>query len=263
MAVSKIEEPDKKADDNTILPGENICDLTECGAPNIKIIQNKKFFCYGIDAVLLASFAAKSQGRRLQKCRIADLGSGNGIIPLLLAGRGAENISGLEVQEALCSLANRSVKLNNLKNKIQIVKGDIKDICLEKNHFNIVVTNPPYEKILQRNNSTKASEKEIARAEILCTLNDLVRTASLLLKNSGSLYMIHRPARLDEIISSCGQNQIQIKELQFVFPSAEKNATMVLIHGVKCGRPGIKILSPLVVYKRPGIYSEDLEKMRK
>ena len=199
-----------------------------------KIIQNPQGFCFGMDAVLLSGFAEVYKGEQ-----VLDLGTGTGIIPILLEAKTeGKHFIGLEIQEYSADMAKRSVLLNDLQEKVEIVCGDIKTVSKRfgKSVFDVVTTNPPYMNEahgLKNPNTAKA----IARHEILCTLEDIVREAAAVLKPGGRFYMVHRPRRLIEIIRILSAYQLEVKRMKPVYPSIEKEANMVLLEAVRGGRP--------------------------
>lgn len=223
-----------------------------------KIIQDKKRFCFGIDAVLLADYVEVRNGDN-----IYDLGTGNGIIPLLLAGSPRLNhVTGLEIQAECADMAGRSVSLNNLENKISIVQGDIKEVqkLFPKAKADAVTSNPPY-MIFQHGKQNPGDSKAIARHEVLCNLEDIIRAADYLLKPQGRFYMIHRPFRLAEIISTLCRYKLEPKRMQLIYPFADKEPNMVLIEARKFANSRITVEKPLVVYDSPGNYTEDIKKI--
>lgn len=229
--------------------------IDELHRNNYKIIQNPKKFCFGIDAVLLSDFTEVIKGDK-----VLDLGTGTGIIPILLEAKtvGSEFI-GLEIQEESVEMANRSIKLNKLENKVKIIKGDIKeaDKLFPLSSFNVITSNPPYMntgKGLTNHHSSKA----IARHEILCNLEDVIRTASKLLKVGGSFNMVHRPIRLPEIITILKQYKLEPKILRLVHPYINKEPNMILIKAVRHGKPLLKIAPPLIVYEDKGKYTKEI-----
>lgn len=232
--------------------GEELADLQRNG---YHIIQDKKRFCFGIDAVLLSGFAKVAPGEF-----VLDMGTGTGILPILLEAKtDGEKFVGLEIQEESADMAIRSVQLNELENKIDIVQGDIKEASkiFGGATFNVVVTNPPYmteHHGIQNENEPKA----IARHEIKCTLEDVIREAAKVLKPKGRFYMVHRPRRLPDILTLMREYRIEPKRLQMVHPFKDKEANMILIEGVRGGRPMMKIEKPLIVYKEQGVYSDEI-----
>ena len=219
------------------------------------IIQNPDVFCFGMDAVLLSDFATGKP-----KSQVIDLGTGTGVIPMLMQGQGkGAHFTGLEIQEYSADMAARSVSYNNLEQVIDIVKGDIKEVpCLFKAaSFDVVTSNPPY--ITQSHGLENVMEpKNIARHEILVELEDVVKAASYLLKEGGSFAMVHKPFRLPEIIRLMSKYRIEPKRMCMVQPYEDKEPNMVLIEGFKGGKPMMKIEPTLVVYKKDGSYTKEL-----
>lgn len=223
-----------------------------------KIIQDKKRFCFGIDAILLANFAEIRNDDN-----VYDLGTGNGIIPLLLAKSFRLNsITGLEIQAECAQMAERSVKINSLENKIKIVNGDIKNVSklFPKAKADAVVSNPPY-MINQHGKQNPGDSKAIARHEVLCSLDDVVSAAEYLLKPQGRFYMIHRPFRLAEIIVTLSKHNLETKKIRLVHPFADKEPNMVLIETRKFANSRVTIEKPLVVYDTPGTYTAEVQKI--
>ena len=242
--------------DVEIKENERIDDLEYKG---LKIIQNTEGFCFGIDAVLLSDFAKKIKNNS----KVLDLGTGTGILPILLCGKTKLNkIYGIEIQKEVATMAGRSVKLNNLENRIEIVNKNIKDIenIFEKNSFDAIVTNPPYKKI----NTGEKNEKEnklISRHEITASLDDFIKISFNLLKDKGSFYMVHRPERLAEIIYKLKQNKLEPKIIKFVYSNIKSEAKLVLIKAVKNAKEFLKIEKPLFVYKEDGNYTDEILKI--
>ena len=212
-----------------------------------------------MDSVLLSDFAKEIKG----KSKVVDLGTGTGIIPILLSAKTeAEKIVGIEIQEKMVELAKRNVELNNLNNKIEIINEDIKNIKnnMEKEIFDVVITNPPYKK---DNTGLKNIHegKLIARHEIKCNLEDIILASKFLLKNNGELFMVHRPERLVDIIFLLRKYKIEPKVIKFIFPKANKEPNLVLIKGIKNAKPFLKIEKPLYIYKEDGTYSDEVLKI--
>ena len=229
--------------------------IDELGINNYKIIQKKSGFCFGIDAVLLANFVDAYKNES-----VLDLGTGTGIIPILLtAKKSPGKITGIEIFEEMVQMAKASVKLNNLEDRIEIRSMDIKEAKNKLNNklFDIVVSNPPYTKY--GGGITNESEyKKIARHEILCTLEDLISSASKLTKQYGRFYMVHRPNRLVDIISLMRAYKLEPKLMRFVYPKAGKKPNLVLIMGIKSSRPQMEILPSLYVYNKDGAYTKEI-----
>jgi len=238
-----------------ILDNERVDDLQYKG---LKLIQKVNGFCFGIDAVLLANFADVKRGHN-----VIDLGTGTGIIPVLLAGKTeARKIIGLEIQPEMAGMAARSVRLNGLENKVEIVCGDLKDSVkmFGASKFNVVVTNPPY--MNQGGGLVNPEDtKAISRHEIKCSLEDVIKASSGLLIPGGQLAMVHRPGRLVDIIYLMRTYRIEPKYIRFVHPSPYKKANLVLIKGAKNGNPQLKMMEPLYVYNENGKYSDEINKI--
>jgi tRNA1Val (adenine37-N6)-methyltransferase len=208
-----------------------------------------------MDAVLLSGFARVKPG-----ARVLDMGTGTGIIPILLEAKTkASHISALEIQEESADMARRSVELNGLEDKIDIITGDIKkaDTIFELASFDAITCNPPY-MIGQHGITNPDAPKAIARHEIMCTLDDVVRNASRLLKPGGSFFMVHRPFRLAEIINVMTSYKLEPKRMQLVYPYIDKEPNMVLIEGCRGGKPRMTVEKPLIVYKAPNVYTDEI-----
>ena len=231
---------------------ERIDDLQRNG---YRIIQNPEKFCFGMDAVLLSGFARVKRG-----AQVLDVGTGTGIIPILLEAKTeAAHLTALEIQEESADMARRSVQLNGLEGKIDVVTGDIKeaDQLFKAASFDVVTCNPPY-MIGQHGLRNPEEPKAIARHEILCTLEDVVRNAAKLLKTGGSFFMVHRPFRLAEIITVMTQYKLEPKRMQLVYPYVDKEPNMVLIEGCRGGRPRMTVEKPLIVFKAPNVYMDEI-----
>ena len=224
-----------------------------------KIIQDSEKFKFGIDAILLSHFAF-NQIRNNEK--VIDLGTGNGIIPLMIAKSRANSIVGLEIQEENVEIAKRSVELNQLEEKIQIIHGDIKavDKKFTKHSFDVVVSNPPY-MINEHGKQNPTEAKSIARHEVLCNLEDIISAVDYLLKPFGKFFMIHRPFRLPEIFSLLTKYKIEPKRMELVSPFLQKEPNLVLIEARKNANPRLQIEENLIVYEKPGIYTEKINQI--
>ncbi len=232
--------------------GEKIDDLQ---LKALKIIQNENDFKFGIDAVLLSHFTKTKRSDE-----IVDLGTGTGIIPILISGKKRfYRITGLELQEHMADMAMRSVKLNGLEHKIEIIKGNIKSCeeIFKGKKFDVAVTNPPY--ISKSSGLTGiVKNKAISRHEIECTLEDVVKAASTLLKDFGSIYMVHRPDRLVDIIYYMREYGLEPKIIRYVHPREGKAPNLVLIKGIKGANAGLITEEPLCVYKEDGSYTDEI-----
>lgn len=243
---------DDKAMEVKLLEEERIDELHRNG---YRIIQDPKRFCFGMDAVLLSGFANVKEG----ECAL-DLGTGTGIIPILLEAKTkGRQFTGLEIQPESADMARRSVLLNDLEEKVSIVEGDIKEAktLFAGKLFDVVTSNPPY---MNTNHGlvSKGTPKAIARHEILCTLDDVVKAASDCLKVGGRFYMVHRPHRLVEIITACTKYKLEPKRLRMVQPYEGKEPNMVLIECAKCGGSMIKVEPPLIVYQDVNVYTKEI-----
>lgn len=232
--------------------GERLDDL---GRKGYQIIQTPKLFCFGIDAVLLTGFAKIKPG-----ATVLDLGTGTGIIPILLEAKTeALHLTGLEIQKESADMAYRSVLHNKLEHKIDIVQGDIKEASsiFPKGSFDVVTCNPPY--MIGAHGLTGENEqKTIARHEVLCTFEDVVRETSALLKPGGTFYLVHRPFRLVELFGTMTGYQLEPKRMKMVHPYVDKEPNMVLIEAKKGGKSRIEIEAPLIVYQSPGVYTDEI-----
>ena len=230
---------------------ERLDDLEISG---LHIIQSPDKFCFGMDAVLLSGFAYAKKGDR-----VIDLGTGTGILPLLLwAKTEGEHFTGLEIQEESADMARRSVVGNNITN-IEIVDGDIKSVdkLFKRQSFDVVTSNPPY-MINEHGITNPEAPKQIARHEILCTLEDVVKAADYLLKSNGRFFMVHRPFRLPEIFENLRKYRLEPKRMRLVYPQIDKEPNMVLVEAVKYGKPRLNVEKPLIVYDEDMKYTEEM-----
>lgn len=233
-------------------PQERLDDLQVNG---YEIIQHPGKFCFGMDAVLISNFARVKRGERA-----LDLGTGTGIIPILLTAKTeGKDFVGLEIQEESADMARRSVVHNHLEDKVKIVTGDIKEAAdiFGPVSFDVITVNPPY-MIGQHGIANESDTKAIARHEVLCTLDDVLRESAKLLKPKGRFYMVHRPFRLAEIFSKMVTVGIEPKRMRMVHPFIEKEPNMVLIEGSRGGNSRMTVEPPLIVYKEVGIYNDEL-----
>ncbi|MGN1317892.1 MAG: tRNA1(Val) (adenine(37)-N6)-methyltransferase [Lachnospirales bacterium] len=225
---------------------------------NYKIIQNSKGFCFGQDAVLLSGFAKVKKGEKA-----LDLCTGTGIIPILLEAKTkGEHFSAIELQEISADMAYRSVKYNNLENKIDIVQGDIRKIenYFKLQSFDVVTCNPPY-MVCGSGSVCDNSPKAIARHEIMCNIDDVFNSALKMLKFGGRLYMVHRPERLADIFCSARKYKIEPKYMRLVTPFYGKEPNLVLLECVKGGKASLKIDKNLVVYNDDNTYTPEVYKI--
>ena len=232
---------------------ERIDDLEYKG---LKIIQNQKGFCFGIDAVLLSDFAKNIK----KDSKVLDLGTGTGIISILLCGKtNLSKIIGVEVQQEVADMAKRSSKLNNLEDKFEIINENIinLDKIYENNSFDAIVTNPPYKK---ENTGILNDEKKklISRHEILAKLEDFIKISNKLLKDKGEFYMVHRPFRLAEILTAMCEAKLEPKRMRLVYPYVDKEPNMVLIEGIRGAKSRMTVDPPLIVYEKDGSYTREI-----
>lgn len=231
---------------------ERIDDLQRNG---YRMIQDPDRFCFGMDAVLLSGFATVKDG-----ARVLDLGTGTGIIPILLEAKtGAAHLTGLEIQADSADMAKRSVALNGLEEKIDIVTGDIKeaDKLFGAASFDVITCNPPY-MIGRHGLKNPEDAKAIARHEILCTLEDVISQAARLLVPGGKFFLVHRPFRLAEIMVMLKNYKLEPKRMRLVYPFVDKEPNMVLLEAARGGRPRMTVERPLIVYSSPGVYMPEI-----
>ena len=235
--------------------GERIDDLQRNG---YRIIQNEKYFCFGMDAVLLSAFAQVREGEKA-----LDLGTGNGVIPILLRGKSeGRDFTGLEISPLSADLARRSVQMNGIEDTVHIVEGDICKVSeyFPKASFDVVTSNPPYMTGghgLVNPDPTKAA----ARHEILCNLTDVCAAAASMLKSGGRFYMVHRPFRLAEIIRELSAQKLEPKRMRLVYPYADQEPNMVLIEAVRGGKPRMTVEKPLIIYEDKHVYTEEVKQL--
>ena len=224
----------------------------------LKIIQSKNAFRFGMDAVLLSDFA-----KDIKNQNVMDLCSGNGAISLLLSAKTKNNsFTAVEIQEDVSDLAKRSVSLNNLDSQISVICMDLKNLdnTYKAGSFGAIVCNPPYKKF--SSGITNISDtKTIARHEVLCSLDDVIRISSFLLKSNGSFYMVHRPERLCDIITTLHKYNLEPKIMRFIQPNSQKPANLLLIKAVKNAKPFLKLLPNLTIYDKNGNYTNEFLKI--
>ena len=252
----RITDRDRKDSQDTMTislkDNERVDELQRNG---YRIIQNPEKFCFGMDAVLLTGFA-----RARQEDRLLDLGTGTGIIPLLMEAKyHCAHLTGLEIQPESADMAARSVELNGLTDKIDIVTGDIKeaDNIFQSASFDCITCNPPY--MIGRHGIVNPdAPKAVARHELLCTFEDVAAQTGKLLKPGGHFFLVHRPFRLAEIMTTLVRFQLEPKRMQLVYPYVDKEPNMVLIEAVRGGRSRMTVEKPLIVYREPGVYMPEI-----
>ena len=241
----------KNPQSDLVQPNERIDDLQN----GFYVIQNPEKFCFGMDAVLLSGFANIRKNET-----VLDMGTGTGIIPILLKSKGkGGHLTGLEIQEECADMARRSVRYNSLESDIDIICGDIKEAAATFGaaSFDVVTSNPPY-MIGQHGLTNPHVPKAIARHEILCTFDDVAGQAARVLKDRGRFFLVHRPFRLVELMATLTKYKLEPKRMQLVYPFIDKEPNMVLIEACKGGNSRIQVERPLVVYERPGVYTKDI-----
>ena len=235
--------------------GERLDDLQRDG---LMIIQNPGWFCFGMDAVLLTGFAHAGKG-----CRVLDLGCGNGVIPILMSAKTeGESFEGLEIQADIAEMARRSVRYNHLEQKVHITTGDIREAStyFGAASFDVVTTNPPY-MINSHGLTNLTGHKAVARHELLCSLDDVIRESARVLKPGGHFFMVHRPFRLSEIMNTMTKYKLEPKRMRLVYPYVDKEPNMVLIEGTRGGNPGMVVEKPLIVYEAVNVYTQEIREL--
>lgn len=217
------------------------------GYPDLKIVQNKDYFKFSLDSILLANFVNINPSYK----NILDIGTGNAPILLVLSQKTTANLTGIEIQKESYDLAVETIKLNKLEDKITLINKDVKDYYRESESdlYDLVVCNPPYFKTENASHLNKNLNKTLARHEISLNIEDIFKITKKLLKNKGIISIIHRPERLVDIVTLMRQNNIEPKRIKFVYPKKGKESNMLLIEGMKNGKPGIKVLEPLYIYE--------------
>jgi len=238
--------------DIPLYPSERIDDLL---THDLRIIQSDEVFSFSLDAVLLARFCTVPA-----RGRIIDLCSGNGVIPLLLSTRSKLPITGVEIQPRVADMARRSVQMNRLEDRIEIIESDLRVYAYEvpPGSYDLVTVNPPYlpQSIGMRNQNDHMA---IARFEIMCTMDEVVAAASRLVKNGGKVAVVHRASRLAELITSLRAHRLEPKRLRMVHPRAGAEANMVLVEAIRDANPELRVLPPLFVYEGNQYCQELLE----
>lgn len=235
-----------------MLPNERIDDL---GIHSLNIIQDREGFCFGVDAVLLANFVKVKRGYVG-----ADLGTGTGIIPILILGKSSvKKIYAFEIQQEVADMARRSFQLNRMQERAEVICADLKESCkyIQPESLDFVTSNPPYMKLQGVQNPNE--KKKISRHEVMCTLEDVFRSADSLLKPKGTFYLVHRPTRLCDIFELCRKYSLEPKEMRLIHPYIHKASNLVLVRMVKQAKPDLKLLPPLYLYDENRNRTEELE----
>lgn len=224
---------------------------------SMEIIQSESVFSFSLDALLLANFVHIPQ----QKGAILDLCTGNGVIPLLLSRRTKANITGVEIQKRLAQMADRNALLNKLSHQLKMIHGDLKEMqpILGHSSFDVVTCNPPYFSTSKTSQHNKNDYLTIARHEVYCTLEDVVKACKLHVRPGGKVAMVHRPERLVDLLTLFRAYKIEPKRLQFVYSKKDREANMVLIEGIRDGKTGLTMHSPLYIYNEDNTYTKEAE----
>ena len=224
---------------------------------NLKIYQNTEMFSFSLDSILLPNFVTLNKNIK----NVLDIGSGNAAIPLILTTKTDAKITGIEIQKESYLLGKKSIEYNGLDERITFINDDIKEYAknIESDSFDTITCNPPYFKVNEKSKFNDSDYKTIARHEINLNLEDLFKIAKKLLKNKGNIAIVHRPERLIDIIEEMRKNNIEPKKVEFIYPGKNKDANILLIEGIKNGKPGLKILKPLYSHLENGEYTDELK----
>lgn len=226
------------------------------GYKNLKIYQDTDMFNFSLDSVLLANFVTLNKNIK----KILDIGTGNAVIPIILSTKTNSQIDGIELQKQSYLLAKKSVEYNHLSDRINLINQDVNVYATEceTEKYDVIVSNPPYFKVDENSNLNNKECKTIARHEIALNLDDLFKISKKILKNNGTISIVHRPDRLIEIIETMKKYNIEPKKLQFIYPKQNKDSNMILIEGRKNGSTGLKILKPLIVHDDDNNYTKEV-----
>lgn len=229
------------------------------GYKNLKIYQDDSCFSFSLDSIILANY---STIRKRDK-NILDFCTGNGVVPLILSKRCNKRIVGVEIQEKLANLANKSVEYNSISSQIEIVCEDIKEYSKKHlNEFDLVLCNPPYFKVEEKSSFNDSYEKMIARHEVCINLDDVCSCAKKVLKDNGNICLVHRSDRLMDILEKFREAGLEPKKIKFIHETILKESTLVLVEGQKCGKVGLKIDKPLIQYELDGTMTEEYKKLQ-
>jgi len=228
------------------------------GYDDLYIIQDTEMFNFSLDSVLLPNFVTLN--KKINK--ILDIGCGNAPIPLILSTKTEACITGVEIQTKSYELAKKSVSINNLEGKINIINADINELYLdiESDTFDVITCNPPFFEVTDESKFNKNDYKTIARHEVKLNLDDIFKIARKLLKNNGNIAIVNRPNRLIEILDTMRKYNIEPKRIQFVYPKKDKDANILLVEGTKNGNKGLKIEAPIYTHNEDGEYTEQVKK---
>ena len=230
------------------------------GYDNLKIYQDTDFFSFSLDSIVLANYSTV----RLRDKKIIDFCTGNGIVPIIVSRRTKSNIIGVEIQDKLVDLAKKSISYNNLNDRISIICDDVKNFSnANLNCFDLVLCNPPYFKVHENSSLNLSYEKKVARHEICINLSEICECAKKVLKDNGSFSIVYRSDRLIELIDEFRKHGIEPKKVKFVYEKVDKNANLVLLQGQKCGKVGLTIEKPLIMYNDDGSMTDEYSKLNK
>ena len=224
-----------------------------------KIYQDTDMFCFSLDSILLANFVTINKNIK----SIMDIGCGNAPIPLVLTTKTNASITGVEIQKDVYDLAVKSVKYNKCDSQIKVINDDINNLYkkYESDSFDVITCNPPYFKVNEKTKQNFSEYKKIARHELTLNLDDICKISRKLLKNNGVLALVYRPDRMIEIFDTMRKNNIEPKRVQFIYPKYGEACNLILVEGTKNGKPGIKILEPLIVHDKEGNYTEEVKRL--
>ncbi len=236
---------------------ERIYDIL--GYKDLKIYQDSSFFSFSLDSIILANYSTI----RDRDKKIVDFCTGNGVIPIILTRRCNKVIDGVEIQEKLYDLAIKSIKINNLEDRINIINDDVKDFSKKNlNVYDLVLCNPPYFKDLENSTKNISKEKMIARHEICINLDEVCHSANLVLKDNGTFSMIHRTERLIDVITCMKNNNIEPKRIMFIHEKKDLPSNMFLIEGQKNGKSGLKIDKPYILYNDDNTMTDEYKRIQ-
>ena len=229
------------------------------GYENLKIYQNSDYFSFSLDSIILANYATI----RMRDKKIVDFCTGNGVVPIIVSKRTNSDIVGVEIQDNIAALAQKSIQYNHLENRIQIVHQDVKKFAMDHlNEFDLVLCNPPYFKVEDNSSFNLSYEKMVARHEVLFKLEDVFDCAKKILKDNGNIALVHRCDRLMDILSLLRDYHFEPKRIRFLFENVNKESTLVLIEGQKCGKPGLIIDKPFIQYNLDGSMTDEYKKLQ-
>ena len=227
------------------------------GYENLKIYQDTEMFNFSLDSVLLPNFVTITKKTK----RILDIGTGNAVIPMILTTKTDALIDAVEIQKDVYKLGKKSIELNNLQDKINIINQDIKEYSknMETDTYDVITCNPPFFKVTETSNLNMNDYKTIARHEVKLNLDDIMSIGRKLLKNNGNIAIVHRTDRLIDIITTMRKYNIEPKKIRFIYPKKNTESNIVLVEGTKNGNPGLKILSPLVSHTEEDEYTDEIK----